>query len=232
MVIGRATRLAVLLALIAALVAVPALAQTSPGTIKGTVVDKDGNPLPGATVTLENPSMGVAPMGAVTNAQGEFRIFPVQGGKGYVLRAAMPSYQKIDFRDIEIPAGRTIVQNITLRPEYREIVRVQGKEEMVNTETTKIATTISSEFISGLPVLGRDYQDVLTLAPGVTDVNNTGNPNIHGARDTDVVTLVDGVSTTDPFQGGFGQNLNMESIEEIEVITSGASAEYSRAQGG
>ena len=72
----------------------------------------------------------------------------------------------------------------------------------------------------------------LTLAPGVTDVNNTGNPNIHGARDTDVVTLVDGVSTTDPFTGQFGQQLNVESIEEIEVITSGASAEYSRAQGG
>jgi len=52
--------------------------------------------------------------------------------------------------------------------------------------------------LTGLPVLGRDYQDILTLAPGVTDVNNTGNPNIHGARDTDVVTLVDGVNTTDP----------------------------------
>jgi len=232
MVNRRATRLAVLLVVVSALVSVPVLAQTSPATIKGTVVDKDGNPLPGATITIENPTLGVKGLGSITNAQGEFRITVLTPGKGYVLHASMPSYQKIDFRDLEIPSGRTIVQNVTLRPEYREIVRVEGKEEVVNTETTKIATTISSEFISGLPVLGRDYQDILTLAPGVTDVNGTGNPNIHGARDTDVVTLVDGVSTTDPFSGQFGQNLNVESIEEIEVITSGASAEYSRAQGG
>ncbi len=232
MVNRRAIRLAVFLVLVSSLVSVPILGQTSPAIIKGTVVDKDGNPLPGATISLENPSLGVKGLGSITNAQGEFRITVLQPGKGYVLHASMPSYQKIDFRDLEIPPGRTIVQNVTLRPEYREIVRVEGKEEVVNTETTKIATTITSEFISGLPVLGRDYQDVLTLAPAVTDVDGTGNPNIHGARDTDVVTLVDGVSTTDPFSGQFGQNLNVESIEEIEVITSGASAEYSRAQGG
>src|SRR2546428_806534 len=86
--------------------------------------------------------------------------------------------------------------------------------------------------VGGLPVLGRDYQDILSLAPGVTDVNGTGNPNIHGARDTGVLTLVDGVNTTDPLTGYYGQYLNIESIEEIEVITSGATAEYSRAQGG
>jgi hypothetical protein len=232
MVNRRATRLAVFLLVMLALVSAPVLAQTTPATIKGTVVDKDGDPLPGATVTLENPSLGVKGLGGITNAQGEFRITVLQPGKGYVLQVSMPAHQKIVSRDIEIPAGRTIVHNVTLRPELTEIVRVQGKEEMVNSEKVSTSTTISSEFISGLPVLGRDYQDVLTLAPGVTDVNGTGNPNIHGARDTDVVTLVDGVSTTDPFSGQFGQNLNVESIEEIEVITSGASAEFSRAQGG
>ncbi len=232
MVFRRATHLAVLLVLLCPVVSAPLLAQTAPGTIKGTVVDKDGQPLPGATITLENPSLGMAQMGGITNPQGEFRITPVPPGKGFILRAFMPGYQKIDFRDIEIPAGRTIVQNITLRPEYKEVVRVAGKEDVVQTEKTSTSTTITSEFITGLPVLGKDYQDVLTLAPGVTDVDNTGNPNIHGARDTDVVTLVDGVSTTDPFTGQRGQDLNSESIEEIEVITSGASAEYSRAQGG
>ncbi|HEU5181984.1 MAG TPA: carboxypeptidase regulatory-like domain-containing protein, partial [Candidatus Polarisedimenticolia bacterium] len=207
------------------------LAQTSPGTVKGIVVDKDGSPLPGATVTLENRSIGIVGLGGVTNAQGEFRITPVPPGKGYTLRVNLPSYQKIEFT-LEVYSGKTVVQNVTLREEFKERVRVEGKEETVNTESTQISTTITSEFISGLPILGTDYQDVLTLAPGVTDVNDTGNPNIHGARDTDVVTLVDGVSTTDPFDGHFGQNLNTESIEEIEVITAGAGAQFGRAQGG
>src|SRR5206468_8301548 len=113
-----------------------------------------------------------------------------------------------------------------------ETVKVRGEADVVRTESATTSTTITSEFLAGLPVLGRDYQDILTLAPGVTDVNNTGNPNIHGARDTDVVTLVDGVNTTDPFTGYYGQRLNIESIQEIEVITSGATVEFGRAQGG
>jgi prefoldin subunit 5 len=47
--------------------------------------------------------------------------------------------------------------------------------------------SISSESIDGLPILGRNYQDVLTLSAGATDTDGDGNPNIHGARDTDVV---------------------------------------------
>jgi len=115
-------------------------------------------------------------------------------------------------------------------------VRVEGKEDVVQTESTQCATTISSEFISGLPVLGTDYQDVLTLAPGVTDIPaSPPSPNIHGARDT-VVTGVDGVNSEDGAEavssGSFEDNLTMESIEAIEVVTAGASAGFSAAQGG
>jgi len=231
MVCSRAKHLAGFVSVILFISSLSAFAQTSPGTVKGVVVDKEGSPLPGATVTLENKSMGVAGLGGVTNAKGEFRITPVPPGKNYDLTVMMPGHQQIKFA-IDVPAGKTMVQNVTLREQVTERIKVEGKSDVVDTEKGGTTTHITSEFISGLPVLGTDYQDVLTLAPGVTDVNNTGNPNIHGARDTDVVTLVDGVSTTDPFDGHFGQNLNTESIEEIEVITSGAGAQFSRAQGG
>ena len=93
-------------------------------------------------------------------------------------------------------------------------------------------TTFSSEFIDSLPVLGRNYQEVLTLAPGVSDTDGDGQPNIHGALDTDVKTLVDHVSTVDPLTGQAGEQLDIESIQEVEVKTAGASAEFSRGQGG
>ncbi|MEE9293098.1 MAG: TonB-dependent receptor, partial [Acidobacteriota bacterium] len=118
------------------------------------------------------------------------------------------------------------------RTEYREQIQVRAQSSPVSLDRPTGRTVISSEFIDSLPILGRDYQDLLTLAPGVTDVDGDGNPNIHGARDTDVVTLVDGVSTTDPLTGQIGAQLNIESIQEIEIITSGATAEFSRAQGG
>jgi outer membrane receptor protein involved in Fe transport len=206
-------------------------AQTSAG-LRGVVVDKDGQPLPAATVTLTNESLGVT-QGAVTDAKGEFRIVPLPPGKGYKLKVAFPGMGTI-VQDVEVTAGRISSVPVTLRPdkEMQEKIRVVGKTETVNTAETVTETKFSAEFIDALPILGRNYQDVLTLAPGVSDVDGDGNINVHGSRDVDVVTLVDGVSTVDPFSGQVGQQLNLDSIQEIEIKTSGASAEFGRAQGG
>src|SRR5439155_12899529 len=140
----------------------------------------------------------------------------------------------LEFTGLDLSQDEELTLDVALRPssEVQEIVRVPGKPRVVDTETVTTSTSFSSEFIAGLPILGRDYQDVLSLAPGVTDVNGTGNPNIHGARDTSVVTMLDGVSTADPLTGKIGAQLNIESIQEIEVKTAGATAEYGRAQGG
>src|SRR2546426_4231830 len=215
------------------LVASPALSSVSTD-LKGRVSDRLGHPLPGATVLVKNDSLAVGEPGTVTDADGIFRILRLPPGGGYRIRVTLATFGPVEFSDIELVAGQTYTLDVVLNPasEMKEVLRVEGHADVVDTESVVTSTTFSSEFISGLPVLGRDYQDVLSLAPGVTDVNGTGNPNIHGARDTDVITLVDGVSTTDPFTGYYGQQLNIESIQEIEVITSGASAEFSRAQGG
>ena len=209
----------------------PLLAQTNSG-LRGTVVDKDGAPLPSARITIKNDSLGVT-QGAVTDTKGEFRIVPLPPGKGYILEISFPSMATIKM-DVDITAGKMFTTTITLRPssELTEKIKVTGATDVVNTESTTTATTFTSEFIDSLPILGRNYQDVLTLAPGVSDVDGDGNPTIHGSRDTDVVTLVDGVSTNDPLTGKRGQELNLDSIQEIEVKTAGATAEYGRAQGG
>ena len=227
-------RVTVLL-LASALVLVPlsSLQAQTTGGLRGQVVDKDGQPLPTARVIVTNPSLGVQ-QAAVTDAKGEFRIVPLPPGKGYSVRVEFPEMSTVTIPDIEVPANRVVAVPVTLRPgaEMREKIRVVGTTDVVNQESAETATTISSEFIDALPILGRNYQDVLTLAPGTSDVDGDGNINIHGARDTDVVTLVDGVSTVDPVTGQVGQQLNINSIQEIEVKTSGAGAEFSRAQGG
>ena len=210
-----------------------AFAQT-PGGLRGQVLDKDGNPLPTARVIITNEALGVQQQAVIADAKGEFRVVPLPPGKGYSVRVEFPEMSTVTLSDVEVVAGKVISIPVTLRPgkEMQEKVRVTATSDVVNTESTSTQTSISSEFIDALPILGRNYQDVLTLAPGVTDVDGDGNPNIHGARDTDTVTLVDGVSTVDPLTGKRGQELNINSIQEIEVVTSGASAEFSRGQGG
>ena len=218
-----------------ALCFVAALAQAAnTSALKGKVTDGKGQTLPGATLVLRNASLALPERGLVTDAEGSFRFAGLPPADGYTLRVSLSGYAALEFTGLDLSQDEELTLDVALRPssEVQEIVRVPGKPRVVDTETVTTSTSFSSEFIAGLPILGRDYQDVLSLAPGVTDVNGTGNPNIHGARDTSVVTLVDGVSTTDPFTGYYGQQLNIESIQEIEVITSGASAEFSRAQGG
>lgn len=208
-------------------------AASVPAGLKGTVLDQDGTPIPGATITMSNPALGLE-QGAVTDVRGEFRIVPLPPGRGYHLRVSFPGRATVTLPDVDLPPSRLSVVQVTLFPEsqLRERVRIVERADVVNPDETTTQTTFSAEFIDALPILGRNYQDVLALAPGVTDVDGDGNPNIHGARDTDVVTLVDGVSTVDPLTGRVGQQLNIDSIQEIEIKTSGASAEFGRAQGG
>ncbi len=212
--------------------AIAAVQAATTGGIHG-IVEGPSGPLPGATVSVTNPSLGVSE-GAQTDARGAFRVAPLPPGRGYVLQAVFPGMASVTYSDIEVMSGRVEAIVVGLRPEgeVREQVRVVGRPPVVDTAEATTQTRFSAEFIDALPILGREYQDVLSLAPGVTDVDGDGNPNIHGARDTDVVTLVDGASTVDPLTGKYGQELNLDSIQEIEIKTSGASAEFGRAQGG
>ena len=207
-------------------------AQT--GSLRGQVLDGAGEGLPGATVLVSSAGLGVGERGVVTDKTGAFRVESLPPGGDYVVLVSLTGYAAVRVSEVEVQAGRAATLRVTLEREtaLRQKVEVKARPQVVNLEETTTETRFGAEFIEGLPLLGRDYQDLLTLAPGVSDVNGTGNPNIHGARDTDVITLVDGVSTTDPLTGKVGAQLNIESIQEIEVKTSGATAEYSRAQGG
>ncbi|HUD71346.1 MAG TPA: carboxypeptidase regulatory-like domain-containing protein, partial [Dongiaceae bacterium] len=198
------------------------------------MTDPSGAPLPGATVLASGAGGLVAQRGAVTDTGGRFRIGALPAAADYELRASLAGQTTIRVTGVEVSAGQVTEVNLALSPaaDLREQIEVRAMAPVVDVAETTVSTRLSSEFIESLPILGRDYQDALVLAPGVTDVDGDGNPNIHGARETDVGTLVDGVSTTDPLTGKVGAQLNLESIQEIEIKTSGATAEFGRAQGG
>jgi len=204
------------------------------GAVRGLVTDAAGDALAGVTVALSLPDRGSDHGGAVTDAKGLFRLSGIPVGNGYRLQCSLTGYATVVLSDVQVTAGTATTLTVSLSPAgaLREQVSVRAAPPVVSLTETTTQSRFSSEFIDALPILGRNYQDVLTLAPGVSDVDGDGNPNVHGARDTDVITLVDGVSTTDPYTGKVGAQLNIESIQEIEVKTSGATAEFGRAQGG
>src|SRR5262249_32262426 len=103
---------------------------------------------------------------------------------------------------------------------------------IVDTTSTTTTATFDAELIEGLPLLGRKFADVLTLAPGVDDTDGDGNPNVRGSRDTGLQLRLDGTNVTDPLTGHSGQQFNLEAIQEVGVIPAGAPAEYGQADGG
>ncbi|HKQ98988.1 MAG TPA: carboxypeptidase regulatory-like domain-containing protein, partial [Candidatus Polarisedimenticolia bacterium] len=208
-------------------------AQSS-GEIRGVVTDTTGVPLPGVTVVASGSAGLVSQRGGVTDAQGRFRIGTLPAAGDYEVRASLPGRSTVVMTGVQVAAGQVTQVNVSLTQsaDLREQVTVKATPPVVDVAQTTTTTRLSSEFLDSLPILGRDYQDALVLAPGVTDVDGDGNPSIHGSRETDIGTMVDGVSTTDPLTGKVGAQLNLESIQEVEIKTSGATAEFGRAQGG
>ncbi|MGH9869167.1 MAG: TonB-dependent receptor [Candidatus Polarisedimenticolia bacterium] len=210
------------------------LAQATTATVKGRVVDTDGGGLPGVVVIIKSKNQPTGNKQVVTDIEGNYRIPLLPPANDYTIRVDYPGFAPLEVGPLDLDPGKMVVQDMTLRSdaETTETIVVESQGNIVDTESTKTATSYNAEFIEGLPIIGHNYQDVLTLAPGVTDTDGDGNPNVHGARDTGLQYRLDGGNITDPVNGTFGSNLNSDMIEELEVITSGASAEYGRADGG
>jgi len=205
----------------------------SAGTVRGVITDKGGAPMPGAVVTLrsaKNPSIDKT--GTVTDTRGEFRLLNLPPGDDYQVSAAFPGMSTIVQGPIQVQSGATRTINFVLLEELVTRIRVEGQGAIVDTKTATTSTVVNEAFIASLPILGRSFTDLLTLAPGVTDTDGDGKPNVHGAREVDFQTRLDGVNVTDPFSGEDTSQINIEAIEEVQILTTGAGAEYGRFQGG
>jgi outer membrane receptor protein involved in Fe transport len=214
-----------------------ALAVTSvaaqSGSLSVRVLDSsDKTPLPGATVVLSNSMQLVAETAVVTNAEGVVDFPVLRPGGGYIVQVTFPGYAPVRQGDIRVKINDSQELVVQLGEEITEYEKVVARREVVDLEETQTSTSFGDEFIQDLPVQGRFYTNVLTLAPGVQDQDGDGNPNVHGARERDFQTVVGGVANVDPLTGLALTNINIDSIEEVEVITAGAGVEYGRAQGG
>ncbi len=206
-----------------------AAAQT--GGLRVEVFDEGGK-LPGAIVTLSSDKGYVKTISMPTDRDGVVEFQILRAGTGYTIEVSYPGRGKIRKDGIRIPINRTVVQSIRLTSELKEVVEVLAKRDVVDLEKVETSSRFSDEFIQDLPVPGRFYQNILTMAPGVQDADGDGNPNVHGSRSRDFKAIVSGVSNVDPLTGQQLNQINPNSIEEMEVITAGAGVEYGRAQGG
>jgi hypothetical protein len=198
------------------------------GTIQGRVVDESGARIAGAMVEVVSVDKGFRRTQAA-DATGAF-VFPLLQTGRYTVRASLTGFQSIEKINNIVEPNKTTSVGVTMRfVNVAETVTVIGEVPLVDKSDTSARTTVSSTLTQKLAI-ARNYQSLISTAPGVTN-NAGGNPNVHGALSGNNQYLFDGVDTTDVTTGTFGQNFNYEAIQEVVVSTSGISAEFGRAQG-
>lgn len=203
------------------------LAQ-SQGKISGQVFDKGSNsPLPGVTVYLkEIPSKGTT-----TDADGQYVILSVPPGK-YELIMSFVGYATLIKSEVEVFSGRTttikgeLVEEII---EGQEII-VKAERPLVITDRTSTVSFTNKETIEKLPV--QELGDLVRFQPGV--VESAGGFNFRGGRTRETAYLIDGIPVQDVFSqsGGNGLDLEVQSVQELQVFTGTFDAELGGAQSG
>jgi len=213
-----------------AVVALGGPARAQVGGLEVRVLEaQDGGPLPGANVTLANDQGFFATATLQTGPDGRVRFAVLRAVAGYSVEVAMPGFATHRLSGIRVRSNETERIDVMLTQELQERVEVTARQDVVKLDEQAHTSRFDDTFIENLPVPGRFYQNMLTLAPGVNDSDEDGNPNVHGARTREFRALVGGVSNTDPLTGEWLSYINPESIEEMEILTAGAGVQYGRA---
>ena len=200
-------------------------AQTQFGSVRGTVEDAEGQPIPGASLVASSELQGSTTV--YTDKTGRYRVESLIPGV-YQLEAGLVGLQSVLKRDVRISVGSVSVVDFVLEPQkVTELITVQSEAPLIDSTTTAVTHTISPEIIQGLPDAG-GFGPLLRLTPGVGNdgVAYGGSPNTSNRH------WIDGVDVSSPANGGIFFNPYPHNwIEEVQVVGNGAPAEYGNYSG-
>jgi outer membrane receptor protein involved in Fe transport len=214
-----------------ALAAAPVFAQRTTGAIVGTVRDDSGAVLPGATVSLKGPAI-VGTQTATTNESGFYRFAALPPGT-YALSFGLKGFRTLNRPDVRVLVGATVEENVSLKlTQLAEEVTVTGETQVVDTQTNQVSTNYDKDWVRNAPIPRFTFFDLINAAPGVnpSQTNDSRNTSL-GAATSENSYQLDGTDFTAPLTGAAWPWPNTDAIEEIEVLSVGAPAEYGNVQG-
>jgi len=230
----------VLLAVAAALpLAVSAVAQTNTGNVYGTVIDEQGSPIPGGTVTLTGVA---APRTAGLDPSGYFRFLRVAPGK-YTVTVVMPGFATATRENVLVVVGQNSQVDVSTRlATVQDSVTVTSLAPLIDTRKVETGQTFTREDLTEIPT-ARDIWALIQQVPGVQldTVNVAGNASAQGGGPAltskgsgNVAYEIDGATVTaagaggNPFgrqNGGTTMYFDFSSLENVEVATGGSNLE-------
>ena len=236
--------LACLVAVALVALAVPAHAQFDSGQISGFVRDSQGAAVPGATVTVTDESTKRVRT-YTTDASGYYTAPALPPGK-YQVAVELSGFRKYVKTGITLDAAAKATADAVLSPGgVEESVTIVAEATPLQGNTGSVAKTIESKQIQDLMINGRNPINLALLKPGVRggaggslnsfqpDSLSSGGFNINGSRsDENLITIDGAIATRTRSAGAIIGTLNVDTVQEIQVLTASYMPEYGRSSGG
>ncbi|MCX7975035.1 MAG: TonB-dependent receptor [Candidatus Aminicenantes bacterium] len=206
-------------------------AQELTGSLKGTVTDIEGNPLPGVAVTISSPAI-MGTQSFITTETGSFR-FPSLPPGTYKVVAELKGFKTVERTDVIVRVGMTVTVDIKMEvAAVEEEITVVAASPVVDVQSSKLAVTVDSNMLKNIP-MRRDLYDIMTAAPGVVSEGATYRRTFsaHGATVRSNTTAFDGVNMNDPVVMYTITNINFDVMDEVEIITAGHPASIGYTDG-
>src|SRR5574340_180729 len=233
--------LAVVVTVCLGILATPAAAQFDRGQVAGFVKDSQGGVIPGATVSVVNVATKVA-RAFTTDARGYYIALSLLPGS-YDVSVELQGFKRFMQTGIKLDAAAKVALDVVLETgSVSETVTVEARATPLQTDTAQVGRLIEARQIADLMLNGRNPLRLPMLKAGVRGGNFSGfNPTdfgnggwiINGSRSDENILTYDGVPALRTRSSAANIGLpDVDSIQEVQVLTSTFAAEYGRASGG
>jgi Carboxypeptidase regulatory-like domain len=236
--------------LVALIVPSSAAWASEPSSISGTIVDSTGAAIPGATIALKNLDSGHRDT-SVSDANGSYS-FSVAAGRYEIqitstgFKMFRQSHEIADGANVKVDAVLTIDSAST-------VIEVSAETPAIDLSSTQVGEALSANKMSSVPLNGRSFTDLLATQPGVVPASSAqpnavvmsgctntppsgdldaGNLSVSGQRETANGFSVNGSMVEEDFNNGTAVVPNLDSIENLRVLTNNFDAEYGNFSGG
>ncbi len=227
-------------------------AQTATGQFNGHVFDENGAVVVGAKVTLLNTQSGLSRT-ATTNGEGLY-LFPLLQPGNYTITAVQAGFQSAVSPTLRLDVNQIGSQDFHMQVgQVSETVTVSASAELLQASSTEMGTVVEERTVNELPLNGRNFTSLLTLAPGVNAVNysqikslNYGSglsapglptatlvsPSVQGQWNRENVYYLDGIINTSAMGGSYDIPPIVDVIQEFKVQSHNDVAEFGGVLGG
>src|SRR5258706_1611713 len=205
------------------------------GSFTGTVADKTGSVVTGANVKVTSQATGVS-REAKTDASGYYTV-PLLPVSTYTVRVDAQGFQAVEQKDARLQVNESRELNFTLQPaSVSQTVEVSATEVAVQTTNPTLGQVITEQQVADLPLNGRDFVQLATLAPGTVQETNpnsffNGGPSsevstrgsyslsVGGSRPQSTDWLLGGNDNNELTGGGIANLALIDAIHEFKVLT-------------